>query len=68
MTKRFRTTLIVVAIALLSATSWYFVAGHATPAGQPPLASLAPDSFSGFKAEFNASVDRVRLVVLLSPT
>jgi hypothetical protein len=64
-----RTTVRLAVPAILAAlAAWYFLAGHTTPAGQPPLATLTSESWSIFKTEFNESADYVRLVVLLSPT
>lgn len=47
---------------------WYLWLSKGTPPGQPPLASLTPDNFENFRREFNSTADRVRLVLLLSPT
>jgi hypothetical protein len=66
-TNRRKAVVIGVPVLLVALAGWYDVGGHATPAGQPQLATLAPESFS-LKAEFNRAADRVRLVVLLSPT
>ena len=38
------------------------------PAGQPPLATLDAASLETLRSEFNAHADKVRIVVLLSPT
>jgi hypothetical protein len=58
-------TLIVIAAVVLAALGWYLLSGHQPPAGQPPLANLDLDEF---RAEFNRTSDRPRLIVLLSPT
>jgi hypothetical protein len=68
MTKYRRSVIGVSLVALGLLVGWYYVAGHETPKGQAPLATLAENSWSSFKQEFNDSADRVRLVVLLSPT
>lgn len=58
--------------ALLGAVAlvvvWYFWGWSRTPKGQPALTSLTPSNHNQFKDEFNNSADRIRLVLLLSPT
>lgn len=68
MIERRRGVVFAVCVLLLAIAGWYFLAGHATPAGQPALVALNAESFASFKADFNRTADRVRLVVLLSPT
>lgn len=63
-----RTRVLAALVAVGALAGWYYAGGHRTPDGQAPLAELAPDAWSSFKTEFNDSADRVRLVVLLSPT
>ena len=58
-------TLIVIAAILLGAAGWYALSGHEAPAGQPALAAM---DLAEFRAEFNRTSDRPRLIVLLSPT
>jgi hypothetical protein len=41
---------------------------HLTPAGQPPLAQLDPDSFDELRERFNADSGYVRVALLLSPS
>lgn len=41
---------------------------HLVPAGQPPLDVLDFDNVDQLKDEFNAASDRVRVVLMLSPT
>ena len=41
---------------------------HLVPAGQPPLDVLDFDNLDQLKDEFNAASDRVRVVLMLSPT
>ncbi len=43
-------------------------ATHITPALQPPLATLDDSTFWELRDLFNASGDRARLLVVLSPT
>jgi hypothetical protein len=52
----------------LSALAWYLWAERRTPAGQPPLATLDTASLDTLRSEFNAHADKVRIVLLLSPT
>ena len=64
-----RTLAIVVLLAaLLGAFGWYLWAERHVPAGQPPLATLDSASLQTLRGEFNAHADKVRIVVLLSPT
>jgi hypothetical protein len=67
MTRRKWTILAIVLTAFL-ATFWAVSARHRTPAGQPPLANVTEQSLAQVKAEFNASADSERVLLLLSPT
>jgi cytochrome bd-type quinol oxidase subunit 2 len=42
--------------------------GHQAPSGQPALESLTAANVSDVKSEFNGAKDRVRVLLLLSPT
>jgi membrane protein DedA with SNARE-associated domain len=53
---------------LLGGFAWYLWAERATPAGQPPLARLDTASLDTVRNEFNAHADKVRIIILLSPT
>jgi hypothetical protein len=53
---------------LLAAALFYFYAGHETPAGQAPLASVTPETLGGIASAFNQATSDTRLLVLLSPT
>ncbi len=55
------------AIALLVAARFY-LSGHRVPAGQPPLDDLNNGSLNTLKSDFNRNSDRVRAILLLSPT
>ena len=57
-----------VVVALLAAAVLYLYGGGQTPAGQPPLKNLSPQSVGEIKNEFNAAKDDVRILLLLSPT
>jgi hypothetical protein len=47
---------------------WYYWGSSRTPPGQPPLTSLTASNLDQFQRQFNDAADRVRLVLLLSPT
>ncbi len=55
------------AIILLLAARFCF-SGHQVPAGQPPLAEMNSESLAILKSDFNQNSDRLRLILLLSPT
>jgi hypothetical protein len=64
-----RTLVIVVLFAgLFGAFGWYLWAERHVPAGQPPLATLDVASLETLRGEFNVQADKVRIVILLSPT
>jgi hypothetical protein len=58
----------VLVIAVVVALAWYAWGPSHTPNGQPPLRSLTNDDISAIKDSFNDADDRVRIVLLLSPT
>jgi hypothetical protein len=41
---------------------------HKSPAGQAPLSDLTAQSLEAFRTQFNAAKDRIRIILLLSPT
>jgi hypothetical protein len=55
----------VIAVILIV---WYLWLSKGTPPGQPPLTSLTQNNLDQFKRDFNGAGDKVRLVLLLSPT
>ena len=59
---------IVVGVVVLALAVRYQLLGHHVPAGQPSLSELTSDSLDSLKADFNASADGVRIILLLSPT
>lgn len=59
--------IVAVAVALVC-LAWLEWAPRRTPAGQPPLTILKPDSLPAFRAAFNASAGEVRILLMLSPT
>jgi membrane protein DedA with SNARE-associated domain len=65
---RIRTLLVAVLAALCGAFAWYLFGERHAPPGQPPLATLDAASLDTLRSEFNAHADKVRIVVLLSPT
>lgn len=68
MSKRQRVILVSVIAALLIAAAWYQFGGHRTAPGQPPLAELNAASIEQLRADFNATADQPRMILLLSPT
>jgi hypothetical protein len=64
MTRNRAAGLLILAIVLAFGV-WFGLMAHKTPAGQPPLAGM---NLETLKAEFNRASDRVRVIVLLSPT
>jgi hypothetical protein len=60
--------IVVLLAALLGAFGWYLWGARQVPAGQAPLATLDAASLDTLRSEFNSHADKVRIVVLLSPT
>ena len=58
---------IVSIVAALGAIAWY-LSRHDVPAGQRPLTNLTAQSLDALRAEFNATSNETRVIVLLSPT
>lgn len=59
---------IVVSLIVLGLGVRYGIYGHDVPAGQPGLVELTSNSLDTLKADFNGAADKVRIVLLLSPT
>jgi len=55
------------AVILVLGIAYYF-GGHKTPANQPPLSDLNSQSIAAFREQFNRDSDKVRVILLLSPT
>jgi hypothetical protein len=55
-------------LALVVAGALVYFNGSRVPSGQPPLERLTPQTLAGIKERFNAAKDRVRVLLLLSPT
>jgi hypothetical protein len=60
--------LLVVVAAGVAGFLWLRYAPRHVPDGQPALAHLDEASLPRFREKFNAGVDGVRVMVLLSPT
>jgi hypothetical protein len=63
-----RHVLLLVGAVLAIVVYWYYWGSTRTPIGQPPLTTLTPSNLDQFKHVFNDAADRVRLVLLVSPT
>ncbi len=57
----------VVAVAVLIAARLAWGPSH-TPPGQPPLVAIRASNFSQLQNAFNSDTDKIRVVLLLSPT
>lgn len=57
-----------VVVVCVAVFAWLRLAPRSVPAGQPPLATIGPDSLADFRAAFNASDGEVRVLAMLSPT
>ena len=66
--KRYRVLILVCVAAIIGALLYYFYGGSTAPAGQHELVRLDAVNFAELRQAFNAGVDRVRLVAMLSPT
>lgn len=58
----------LVVLSLGAGYAWLKFAPRPTPKGQFPLTVLTETSFATLREAFNGSVDRTRVVALLSPT
>jgi hypothetical protein len=63
-----RAVLTALLAVVLGGFAYYLWAERATPAGQPPLATLDAAGLEALRTEFNVHADKVRIVVLFSPT
>jgi len=66
--KRYRILVLACAAVILGALLYYFYGGSTPPAGQHDLVRLNAANFAELQQAFNADVDRVRLIAMLSPT
>jgi hypothetical protein len=55
-------------VAVATALAWYVAAARQVPEGQAALATLSAASLAELRADFNRDADKVRLILLLSPT
>jgi len=64
-----RTWLIIfaAAVVVILAAVYFTRTGHA-PAGQPALVAVNGSTLPELQAEFNGSSDKLRVILLLSPT
>ena len=58
----------IMAAVCLAVFTWIKLAPRRVPDGQPPLATIGPDSLPSFRAAFNAGQGEVRVLAMLSPT
>jgi hypothetical protein len=66
--KRYRILTLVCMAVILGAVLYHFYGGSTTPAGQQALVRLNAANIAELRQAFNADVDRVRLIAMLSPT
>ena len=66
--KRYRILILVCVAIIFGALLYYFYGGSTSPAGQHELVRLNATNFAELQQAFNAEVDRVRLIAMLSPT
>ncbi len=63
-------TVILSAVAIFAVfvVARLYLSGHQVPEGQPPLGDLNTVSLDSLKRDFNRNSDRIRIILLLSPT
>lgn len=66
--KRYRIPILVCGAVIFGTLLYYFYGGSTPPAGQHELVRLNVANFAELRQAFNADVDRVRLIAMLSPT
>ena len=66
--KRYRILVVACVAVILGALLYYFYGGSTPPVGQHDLVRLNAANFTELQHAFNAEVDRVRLIAMLSPT
>jgi hypothetical protein len=59
---------IVLASAVVVLAAFYVRRTGHPPAGQPPLVQINDASLSALRSEFNHTSDKLRVILLLSPT
>jgi hypothetical protein len=60
--------LVATAAMVLALAVRYYFSGHQVPPGQLPLADLATASLDSLRSDFNGASDRMRIILLLSPS
>lgn len=66
--KRSIATVAAVLAVLVLGVAWHLWGPTRVPDGQPALVSLVSANFAGFQRDFNENANKVRVVVMLSPT
>ena len=65
--KRTWSIVLATVVVLILGGIYFTRTGHA-PASQPPLVEINDSAFSALQAEFNRTSDKLRVILLLSPT
>jgi hypothetical protein len=63
-----KSVFIAALVVLIIAGLLYFYGGSQAPSGQAPLQNLTSQNVGEIRNAFNAAKDRVRLLILVSPT
>ena len=66
--KRFFAVLAAILLVALLLAGYVAFRPRHTPAGQPPLMSINSETLPEFQRRFNETADKVRVLLLLSPT
>jgi len=65
--KRTWSMVLAAAVVVILGAFYFTRTGHA-PAGQPSLVEMNGSTLSALQAEFNRTSDKLRVILLLSPT
>ena len=65
--KRTWSIVLAAAVVVILGAVYFTRTGHA-PAGQPSLVEMNSSTLSALQAEFNRTSDKLRVILLLSPT
>lgn len=65
--KRTWSIVLAAVVVVILAAVYFMRTGHA-PAGQPALVEMNGSTLSALQAEFNRTSDKLRVILLLSPT
>jgi len=63
-----RRFILILILAVIAGTGYYFYGGSTTPQGQPALTRLNAGNMASLKDAFNQSQSSVRVLLMLSPT